>query len=151
MKCKLSLVCVLVKDLEKSMKYYSKLLGFKQPKHGPYSNIIKIDEPGLKFKYAFLQSGFLDDCYLEPGEPIEGPQVDLLKKYGEGYIWEVSFRVEDIEETYDELVKMGIQPLDMAGNPLTKDKILAVPTGTKCIYIPKKVAGFPIEFIERAF
>ena len=137
---------ILVRNLEKALTLYSDLLGFERPKTGRNSKIIEVDEPGgFKLRYASLQ---MNEYLIKFAEPIEGPRVKLLEERGEG-LYLIAFRVDNIEEFYNEMKKRGITPTDRYGNPLIDKKYYTSPTGAKILYLPPEEAcGTHIEVFE---
>jgi catechol 2,3-dioxygenase-like lactoylglutathione lyase family enzyme len=152
-KMELNNISVIVRNLEEATKFWMIMLGLEPPKKGHYyysdSGVSTIDEPGHKIKYGFLH--LAEDTYLELVEPIKGPRVKVLKEKGEGAIYMLGLRVDNIEKWYDEMIKKGITPVDSVGSPLTDKKYLATPSGSKIFFLPQdKTSGLLIEFIERA-
>jgi catechol 2,3-dioxygenase-like lactoylglutathione lyase family enzyme len=143
-------VTVVVKDLDQATKLYSDLLGIAPPAPPhPYGRPLAIQEPGFKTKIRLLEMP--NNCFLELVEPVEGPQGKLLQEKGEGAVWMLGFRVDDIEKAYDELRAMGITPADRHG-PITDKKYRFGLCGEKLFTIPpEKTGGIRIELVERHF
>lgn len=147
MKVKFDHVGIVVEDLEKSIKFYSDVFGFKQPKTGPYSKILIVDKPRYKVRYAMLtNNGF----FIELLEGKEGPWEERLKEKGQGAICEMCFAVDNIEKFHDEIEKQGMTPVDGYGTPLVDKKYVEAPSGSRFIYLrPKETNGTLIEILQR--
>jgi catechol 2,3-dioxygenase-like lactoylglutathione lyase family enzyme len=135
-------------NLEKVMEFYKNLFGFELPKTGPYSKVVDMGS----WKYCLISSkgSGKEETFIEFFEPPSEASyhTDLLK--GEGTIVELCITVDNIEQWYDKLKKMGITPLDLNGNPLVDKKYDGVPTGSKFFYLPRSVTfGTTIEILER--
>lgn len=139
-------VGIVVTDIEKSVKFYSEVIGWKLPESGPYSKILDIDIPGEKIRYAMLDAG---GKYFELIQPTEGVWMDFLKEKGEGAICELCVLVEDIEKAREHVEEMGITPMDRFRKPLTKG-FEEAPSGSRYFYLPTEDAlGTWIEVLER--
>ena len=139
-------VGIVVSDIEKSVKFYSEVLGWKLPDSGPYSKILEIDIPGEKIKYAMLESG---GTYLELIEPEEGVWMDFLNEKGEGAICELCVLVDDIDEAREQVKSMGITPMDRFKKPL-EDRVEEAPSGSRYFYLPtEETSGTWIEILQR--
>ena len=139
-------VGIVVSDLEKSVKFYTEVLGWALPSEGPYSKILEVDVPGEKIKYAMLSSG---ETYLELIEPQEGVWLEYLEQRGDGAICELCVLVDDIERARKYIESKGITPYDRFRNPL-KHKFEKAPSGSKYFYLPTEdTFGTWIEILER--
>ena len=137
---------IVVKDVEKAVKFYSEVLGWKMPDDGPYSKILCVDVPGERIKYAMLSTG---DKYIELIEPEEGPWLEYLEERGEGAMCELCIVVDDIEQARTELKTMGIVPMDRFNEPL-EEGVMEAPSGSKYFYLPPKdTFGTWIEILQR--
>jgi len=141
-------VGIVVRDIEKSLKFYSEVIGWKLPETGPYSKILHIDVPGEKIKYAMLSSG---KTYLELIEPEEGVWKEFLDEKGEGAICELCVLVKDINEARKKVESMGLTPMDRFRKPLEKGYEEA-PSGSRYFYLPtEETSGTWIEVLQRAW
>lgn len=146
MEVKLDHIGIVVKELEKAIRFYSEIFGWKQPETGPYSKILKVDLLGYKLRYVLLKA---NDCYVELIEPKEGPWLKRLEEGGEGSIWELCILVDDIKKFYDKIKQKGITSVDRFGKPL-KEKYIVAPSGAKIMFLPRnKTFGTLIEVLER--
>lgn len=146
-KMKFDHIGIVVKDLDKAIKFYSEVFGFRIPETGPYSKILEIDQPGYKIRYVLLEA---NGVYIELLEPKKGPWLKRLEERGEGSIWEVCFEVEDIDEAYDEFNNMGITPTDRFDRPLAKGRYTVSPSGARFMHLPlDKTYGTWIEILDR--
>ncbi|MEM2981224.1 MAG: VOC family protein, partial [Thermoproteota archaeon] len=110
---------IVVKNIEKSIEAWEKLLGIKA------SGMVEtesLEKTGMKYKgraaegrakLAFLQ---LENITIELIEPVGGPSTwrDFLEKHGEG-IHHIAFDVGDMESVKKSLRGMGIG-IDQEGN-----------------------------------
>jgi methylmalonyl-CoA epimerase len=137
---------IVVKDVEKTVKFYTEVLGWKLPEEGPYSKILQVDVPGERIKYAMLESG---GTYVEFLEPEEGLWLEYLKTKGEGAICEMCVLVDDIGEARKKVVKMGLVPMDRFNKPL-KEEYMEAPSGSRYFYLhPEDTFGTWIEILQR--
>lgn len=140
---------IVVRNLEESIRFYSEVFGFRQPKTGPYSKTLIVDEPGYKLRYALLEA---DGFFIEFLEPKEGPWVKRLEEKGEGSICEICVVVDNVEEFYDRMKNRGITPVDRFGKPLVGKKYVEAPSGAKFMYLaPTETHGTMIEVLERSW
>ena len=147
METKIDHIGIVVKDLKKSMNFYSEVFGWKQPDTGPYSKVQEIDRPGDKFRYVLLQGG---GPYIELFEPKEGPWSERLNERGDGSIWQICVSVDNIEKFYDVMKERGITPVDGLNNPLTGRKYIVTSSGAKIFYLPPtKTYGTWFEILQR--
>ena len=103
-------IAVNVSDIEKSIKFYQEVLGFKllfPPQESSGAELEKaVKVPDAKLKYAMLQVG--NDCiellqYVEPiGKPYDRMNCDTGNLH-------IAFRVSDIDKTYAELKEKGVK------------------------------------------
>jgi len=105
-------VGIVVRNIEKSIAIWEKLLGIKA------SEIIEtepLEKTGMKYKgkasegrakLAFFQ---LENITIELIEPIGGPSTwsDFLEKHGEG-LHHIAFNIDDMELAKKKLKEMGI-------------------------------------------
>lgn len=109
----LNQVCVVVKDLDKSMEQYLKILGV-----GPWQ-VYTYAPPDLKNTtvrgkpepYSMkLALAMIGPVMLELIQPLKGKShyKEFLEKRGEGLHHIAAFRVEDIDEVIAHLKKQGI-------------------------------------------
>ena len=147
----LAYVIVPVRNLEKATKVYSNLLGIgPPPEPHPYSKQLTMDKPGFKLRIQLLKMP--NDCWLELVEPVEGPRVELLQNNGEGAVYMLGFRVDNIEKAYDELKSIGITPVDSMNVPMIDKKYDMGLCGEKAFNLPpEKTGGTRIEVVETHF
>jgi methylmalonyl-CoA epimerase len=139
-------VGIVVRDVEKALKFYTDVLGWTLPASGPYSKILVIDVPGEKIKYAMLESG---GTYLELIEPEEGIWMEFLQKKGEGAICELCVLVDDIMKAKTRVIDMGFTPMDRFQKPLKED-FMEAPSGSRYFYLSTKdTQGTWIEVLQR--
>lgn len=150
MKIALNHISIVVKDLDQATKMYADLLGCKPPAPPhPYSTQLIMDEPGIKQKIQLLE--MQNNSYIELVQPIKGPRLKTLEENGEGAVYQIGFRVDDIEKTYDELRTKGITPVTRNG-PLTDRKYGFGLRGEKLFFIPPaRGIGPSYEFVQRDF
>lgn len=97
---KIRLSSVYVDDQDKALKFYTEVLGF----------VKKADMPVGKFKWLTVVSPEEPDGTELLLEPDENPATKTFKKalYEQG-IPLTQFAVEDIQEEYERLKKMGVK------------------------------------------
>jgi len=152
MKVNIDHVGILVKDIEKAIKFYGELFEWHIPHEKPYEGKIGfVDMPGHKYKYAMLKAS--NNVYLELLEPVEGPWVEKLQKEGDGAISEICVETDNIEEMADRLVRMGVSPLLDATiqKPIKQgEKYFVTPSNNRIFYVPRdRTLGTQWEIIQR--
>lgn len=107
-------VCVVVRDIEKSVAYYESVgVGpwHDYPPLESYQDDLTVPDReaffGLKYKYANLGNVQIQLC--EPGEG-GSPQWRFLDSRGEG-VFHLGFMVPDADDAETEAAKLGIEPL----------------------------------------
>ncbi len=134
-------IAVGVDNLEEGIKLFTDLFGCKKGK------IFEIDEPECKVKYTLLRT---NGTYIELIELIGGKYAEDARRLGgEGRIFEMCFKVDDLKKTYNEMKAREITLVDINSNIVkeeTFDKQATMPSGNLCLYIPRdKVGGMNIE------
>ena len=142
-------IAIFVKDLEKTAKFYTDVMGLKR-----HPMKIEIDGDsndkvgGLKM--AFIDAGSL---WLELVQPMgPGPIMDTLNEKGDGYLAEFVVEVDDMDKYFDEMLAKGVHMAYPDGTPIPKeDKGFVIePSGIKGAYFPKDVSrGLTIEVVQR--
>lgn len=142
---------ILVKDdnLEKAMEFYKKLFGFDLPKTGPYSEIVEQSNR----RYALISSKGTgeEETFIEFLPSKDNYALNMLN--AEGTIVELCITVDDIEEWFDKVKKMGLTPI----NPYTKKPLLdkneivtGMVTKSRFFYLhPSETFGTLLEILER--
>lgn len=106
-------VCVVVKDIEKSMEQYWKILGI-----GPWSlynvappkltnTTVRGEHRRFSMKLALARVG---SVMLELIQPLEGESIykEFLLEKGEGIHHIASYKVDDLGKAVDQFEKLGI-------------------------------------------
>ena len=109
-------VVIAVRDLEAAIQQFEMLYGMECSERG---------EPGSAgLMYAFFR---FDDTYIELISPIsnEGPVAKRLSQSGDG-LYLIAMRVDNIEETVEELRTMGVRLLGDPGpgKPVTEQVLI---------------------------
>ncbi len=101
----LKYVGIRVTDLDRSVKFYTSLLGLKEEKRGsPHPDL----NAGTWVLLRDVESGQrLELNWYPPDSRFSVPYVA-----GEG-LDHIGFEVEDVEETFNELIEGGAEPTDL--------------------------------------
>ncbi len=117
-----------VRDLERSLKFYTEGLGFKLVKKSDYEKD--------KFTLAFLRA---------PGDPDDGPQIELTFNWGvtdytQGTAYgHTAYRVTSIEQIKQNLIKIGS---DLSWGPGK------TPDGRRSMAFVDDPDGYELELLE---
>lgn len=139
MDLKFSHVDVLVENLEKTVSYYEKILGFKPTQRQEWGR--------GDFQVEFVVM-FKDKERIFFAHPISGNLKDLLEERGEGTIYRYCYMSKDLRACYRELVSSGVQPEDQNGKPLAEDDLDAPLGGIPCIWLPKAFGSLSMEILD---
>jgi methylmalonyl-CoA/ethylmalonyl-CoA epimerase len=136
----MSQVGVVVKDLNKTMEYYEKVLGlgpFIELKIPYYDTQYKGKPAPFSFRFGFCSLGPVE---LEVIEPVIRPTIyqDFLDEKGEG-IHHIGFDVQDMDEKIRLSKELGIDVLQMGRTPV----------GGFAYLNTEKIGGVIIEVIQR--
>ena len=135
-------VAVLTADIDAAVAQYVALLGGQTPRQ------VLVDRPGVKLKSAMLPLGKTGATFLQIIQPIEGPGVEELQRGGEGALFEVGFKVEDIEDFNGTLRARGASPLDLAERPITQNFIPSK-YGNRYSFVPRSITrGTRVEIVQ---
>ena len=110
---KLHHLSVVVRDLDKAVKFYESIGIGPFEDYPPLTEYIKLNVPdetgfhNLKFKVA--QVGDIQIQLCQPGEG-KSPYKDFLEKKGEG-VYHLGFVVDRVEEAEAELKRLGLKVL----------------------------------------
>ncbi|MDZ5471570.1 VOC family protein [Bacillus sp. 31A1R] len=123
---KIDHVGIMVKDIEKSIKFYEDVVGFKLKAHVPHSD--------SALKLAFLGFEGSDETELEL---IQGYNDSLP---AEGKVHHLAVTVDNIEEEFDRVKALDVKFVD--------DHITVLPNGYRYFFIygPE---GEWVEFFQR--
>jgi catechol 2,3-dioxygenase-like lactoylglutathione lyase family enzyme len=106
-------LCIVVKDIEKTKRYYESIgIGpwVEYPPLVEYTKLNVMDEKGFfATRFVFTKIG---DLQLQLAQPGEGRTIykDFLEEHGEG-VFHIGFEVEDIEMMDKQLKDNGIEIL----------------------------------------
>ncbi len=129
---KIDHIGIAVKDLEKALKFYEKVLGLKCN-----GKEIVTEQ---KVEVAFLPIGDTEVELLKSTEP-NGPIAKHIAKRGEG-IQHIAYRVANIEKAIEKMKEKGIRMID--------EKPRYGAGGAKIAFVhPKDTYGVLIELCER--
>ena len=110
---KLHHLSVVVKNMEKAIKFYEAIGIGPFEDYPPLTEYIKLNVPdetgffNLKFKVA--QMGDIQIQLCQPGEG-KSPYKDFLKKKGEG-VYHLGFVVDQVDDSEAQLKKLGLKVL----------------------------------------
>ena len=141
-KLKVDHIAIVVKDVEKAVKFYSKAFGLKFEEIAenqlPPDVIYKGKPSPYTMKATFGQMG---SVRLELVQVVEGKCIytDFLKQYGEG-MHHIGFEVDNIEK---EIANAEAQGLEM----ICYLKIVGIMAFAHLD--PKKTNGFRIELVQK--
>jgi methylmalonyl-CoA/ethylmalonyl-CoA epimerase len=131
---KIDHIGIVVKDMEKSLRRYQKLLGLK------LKETEELEVQGDMYRVAFLPIGEVN-LELVYTTAKTGMAAEFRRDHGEG-IHHIAFEVEDLEKTFDELRAQGAK--------FVWDKIVAGSRGSKIAYVePEEFNGVYIELIQK--
>jgi methylmalonyl-CoA/ethylmalonyl-CoA epimerase len=123
---------IAVKSIEQAGKFYTDILGLK------IEDVENVADQ--KVNVAFLPITGSEVELLESTEP-DGPVARHIKSRGEG-VQHIAFRVENIEETLEELKAKGVRLIDQEPRKGAG--------GAKIAFIhPKETNGVLVEVCER--
>jgi catechol 2,3-dioxygenase-like lactoylglutathione lyase family enzyme len=146
MKVKLDHIGILVDNIDKEIiEFYQQAFGCEREKYFRVKN----DDEEMNYVYLPFPKG---DNYVELLAPVRGPSKDLLKKKGQGTMFELCVEVENMEKFYDEMKQRDITLCDPMGKPLPPEKKWCSIPGddNKYAYMPVvKTFGTTIELLER--
>ena len=138
MDLKFSHVDVLVNNLDEACAYYAQILNAR------ISKTLVWERGGLHVRYAIALIGQERFMLVQP---LAGNLRELLDSSGEGMIYRHCYSTPDIEKAYDELMVAGVQPEDENGKPLARANLQS-PSGTRIIWLPKRLVHFSIAILE---
>lgn len=100
---KIDHIGIVVKDLDKSLKVYTEVLGIALES-------VEVNDP-YKVTIAFLPVGETLVELIEPTVPAGAMIADFLKAHGEG-VHHIAFQVDNLEAALDKLKASGIPLID---------------------------------------
>jgi len=125
-------ICIAVKEIQQSVKFYMDILGLK------IQDIENVAEQ--KVNVAFLPITDSEVELLESTEP-DGPVAKYIDSRGEG-VQHIAFRVENIDEALAELKSKGVRLIDQQARKGAG--------GARIAFIhPKETNGVLVELCER--
>lgn len=146
---RLDRICIIVKDIDASARFYTDVLGFRRiPLEFGLDAATNAQSGGMKG--AFIDTGSVWLALVQPVGP--GPLMDYLEKKGDGHIAELIAEVDDLGAYYDAMKARGITLEDTRGEPLSETKKAHVlePYGDRIAYFPTRVShGMVIEVFQR--
>jgi len=135
-------IAVVVKNIEKAVKFYSKAFGLKFEEIAEHSlppDVIYMGKPSpYTMKVTFAHMG---PVRLELVQVVEGECIytDFLKKKGEG-VHHIGFEVDDIEKEVSNAEAQGLEMICYL-------KIVGIMAFAH--FDPKKTNGFRIELVQK--
>ena len=135
-------VAILTADIDAAIRHYVDLLGCeaKEP--------ATVEKPGVHWRTVLLPVGTNGGTALQLIEPHEGPGVDELARGGEGTLFEIGFRCEDIEAFHDHLEERGIDASDLREEPI-EEGYLESKYGNRYFIVPRSQSrGTRVEVVQ---
>ncbi len=146
---RLDRICIIVKDIDASARFYTEVLGFRRiPLEFGLDGATNAQSGGMKG--AFIDTGGVWLALVQPVGP--GPLMDYLEKKGDGHVAELIAEVDNLDAYYDAMKARGITLVDTRGEPLSEQKKAHVlePYGDRIAYFPTSVShGMVIEVFQR--
>ena len=145
MRAKLHHIGIVVGDIEASAAFFERVFGYKR-----VSDVHDLGDPVVE-RLCFLEVE--EGLYIEPHEELRGHWKEVFDQQGRGFIREIGFAVDDIEEFYREMSEIGIELVSWDGTSFGETKYLEVPElgGTKCAWLPRELTGgILVEIMQRA-
>jgi methylmalonyl-CoA/ethylmalonyl-CoA epimerase len=139
MDLKFSHVDIVVEDLEKTVCYYEKVLGFKPAQKQQWNR--------NDFQVEFIVM-FKGKERIFFANPISGNLKDLFEKKGEGTIYRYCYMSKNLRACYRELVFSGVQPEDQNGEPLAESDLDDPLGGIPCIWLPRAFGSLSMEILD---
>ncbi len=134
-------VAILTSDIDQAIRHYVDLLGCTEKEPAT------VEKPGVRWRTVLLPIGDGDTC-IQLIEPHEGPGVEELQRGGEGTLFEIGFRCEDIDGFHDHLVDRDIQPGDLREQALS-ERSLTSKFGNRYFIVPReKSRGTRLEVVQ---
>ncbi len=134
-------VAILTRDIDAAIKHYVDLIGCET------AEPIDVDKPGMRWRSVLLPIGN-GTTALQLIQPLEGPGVEALEQGGEGTVFEIGFACEDVEAFGQHLALRGIEPADLAGQPLA-DKYMKSKYGNRVFIISREDSrGTRLEIVQ---
>lgn len=131
---KIEHIGIVVRDIEKSLKKYTSLLGLK------LEELEEVNIENVINRVAFLPVG-PTNIELVQTTAKTGLAADFLRERGEG-IHHIALEVEDLEKTFDELRAQGVQ--------FVWDKIIDGSRGSKVAFFKaEEFNGVYIELVQK--
>lgn len=146
---KVDRIALIVRDVEKTASFYTKILGLRR---NPESVILngKTNKQSGGIRAVFIDANGVWLALVQPVGP--GPLNAYLDRYGDGTIAELIIEVPRIADFYDLMVSRNMTLVDTRGEPVdpkVKAHILQ-PYGDKIAYFPSEATGgLTIEIVER--
>ena len=134
-------VAILTADIEAAIDHYVDLIDCERKEPAT------VEKPGLHWRTVLLSIGD-GRTALQLIEPHEGPGVEELQRGGEGALFEIGFRCENIEAFGDHLAQRDIPASDLLEKPL-QERYLTSTFGNKYYITPReKSRGTRLEIVQ---
>lgn len=115
---KLHHICIVVHDVEKTVKYYESIGVGPWPEYPPLTDYSSLNVPNLEgfmqAKYRVCNISNMQIQLLEPGPGT--PQAKFLAEKGEG-VYHLGFEVDDCDAGEAQGVAMGLKVLSTGRRP----------------------------------
>jgi len=134
-------VAILTSDIDKAIEHYADLLGCERKEPAT------VEKPGVHWRTVMLPLGD-GTTALQLIEPHEGPGVAELEKGGEGALFEIGFRCDDIEAFNGHLAARETSPGDLREEPLDEPYLTSA-FGNRYFIVPRdRSRGTRLEFVQ---
>jgi methylmalonyl-CoA/ethylmalonyl-CoA epimerase len=129
---------ILVSDLDATIEYYRRVLGFKASE----KHFWKRDDFHVEFVVMFKNSERLFFVH-----PIAGDLKRMLDEKGDGTIYRLCYTSPDVVACHRELKAKDVQPENERGEAVDESQLKS-PGGTNILWMPKTVGSLSIEILE---
>lgn len=137
-------VAILTYDIDNALTYYCDFFQCKTPQ------VVHVQDPeqNVNLKTAMLPIGPRGETALQIIQPIEGIGQAELIKGGEGTIFEIGYRVDNLEEFNEGMIAKGFRPANLAEKPIP-EKYIVSKFGNRYSLLPKEATrGTRSEFVQ---
>lgn len=138
MELKYSHIDILVSDLDRSVEYFERVLGFSA------GSLQTWERGGLHVRFRVLTNPWQRFMLVEP---IAGNLKDLLDEKGDGTIYRFCLSTPNLAAAHQELAERGVQAVDENDQPISPDELTS-PLGPSILWLPREVGDLSIEILE---
>lgn len=137
-------VAILTHDIEKAVEYYCAFFNCSK------AQVVHVQdaEQNVNLKTAMIPLGPTGETALQLIQPIEGVGYAELIQGGEGVIFEIGYRVDNLEQFNENMIAKGFKPANLAQRPIA-GKFIVSKFGNRYSFLPKEATrGTRSEFVE---